>query len=157
MTTIRPAGPEDAGTVHSILSETMRLPWSRDAVESELVRNPAACILLAEEGEEEIGCIHWWTVFDEIQIMKLAVRPAFRRRGIARLLLDAAVRAARTEGAAAVVLEVREGNTPAVALYTAAGFRMIAIRRGYYEDTGENALFMRLDVSEKFDFSCNLP
>jgi ribosomal-protein-alanine N-acetyltransferase len=105
----------------------MRLPWSRDAVESELRPQSAARILLAEEGGEEIGCIHWWTVFDEIQIMNLAVRPAFRRRGNARLLLDAAVRAARTEGAAAVVLEVREGNTPAVALYTAAGFRMIAI------------------------------
>ncbi len=157
MTSIRPAGPEDTDRVYSILSESMHLPWSRDAVVAELGRNPAACVLLAEEEGEAVGCIHWWMVFEEAQIMNLAVRPAFRRRGIARLLLDAAVRAARTEGATAVVLEVREGNAPAVALYAAAGFRTIAVRRRYYEDTGENALFMRLEAGENLDFSCNLP
>jgi len=139
------------------LSESMHLTWSRDAVIAELSHNPAARVLLAEEEGETVGCIHWWKVIDEVQIMNLAVRPAFRRRGIARLMLEAAVRAARGEGATAVVLEVREGNVPAVALYESTGFQTIAIRPGYYEDTGENALFMRLEAGENLDFSCNLP
>ena len=157
MTMLRPAGPEDAETVYAILSESMRLTWSRDAICAELGSNPAACVLLAEEEGEAAGCIHWWTVFDEAQIMNLAVRPVYRRRGIARLLLDAAIQSARREGATAVVLEVRAGNTPAIELYTAAGFRTVAVRPGYYEDTGEDALFMRLEAGENLDFSCNLP
>jgi len=41
-----------------------------------------------------------------------------------------------------VLLEVREGNEGARRLYRLYGFREIGKRRGYYADTGEDAIIM---------------
>ena len=41
-----------------------------------------------------------------------------------------------------VVLEVRPSNYPAIALYESFNFRVAGRRRGYYYDTGEDALVM---------------
>lgn len=59
---------------------------------------------------------------DDWFIANVAVLPAYRRRGIARTLVEAAVGLARERKARAVLLEVIAGNTPAYALYTSMGF-----------------------------------
>ena len=41
-------------------------------------------------------------------------------------------------------LEVRAGNEPAKKLYEGLGFSEAGIRKGYYEDNGEDALIMWL-------------
>ena len=41
-----------------------------------------------------------------------------------------------------IVLEVRESNAPAIQLYRRLGFDQVGLRRGYYSDTGEDALLM---------------
>src|SRR4030095_9484198 len=45
-----------------------------------------------------------------------------------------------------VVLEVRPSNTEARTLYESFGFRVVGRRRGYYYDTGEDALVMEADL-----------
>jgi len=40
------------------------------------------------------------------------------------------------------MLEVRVTNFAAQALYRGYGFRVAGVRRGYYRDTGEDALLM---------------
>jgi len=56
-------------------------------------------------------------------IRRVVVRPEWRGRGIARQVLQAALRAARTEGIRFVDLHVWEGNIPAIRLYEALGFK----------------------------------
>ena len=46
-----------------------------------------------------------------------------------------------------VLLEVRPSNTEALALYESFGFRVVGRRRGYYYDTGEDALVMESSVA----------
>jgi len=41
-----------------------------------------------------------------------------------------------------IALEVRVSNFAAQALYRGHGFRLAGLRRGYYRDTGEDALIM---------------
>ena len=41
-----------------------------------------------------------------------------------------------------IVLEVRPSNHQAIALYESFNFRVTGRRRGYYYDTGEDALVM---------------
>lgn len=55
----------------------------------------------------------------------LGVAPEFRRTGVGRSLVRAAVREARAAGAIRVSLGVDERNTPAVRLYEGEGFRLV--------------------------------
>lgn len=58
-------------------------------------------------------------------ISNVAVHPAYRRRGIARQMMEAAIQAARQRGAPWVVLEVRQDNYAAKALYEQLGFVVV--------------------------------
>ena len=61
-----------------------------------------------------------------------------REEGLLADLLDRA----RALGCEALSLEVRVSNFAAQGLYRAHGFRLAGSRRGYYRDTGEDALVM---------------
>ena len=77
-------------------------------------------------------------VADELEILNLAVAPEQRRKGIARELL---LQLAKTHKGV-IFLEVRESNSPAIALYQALGFQEVSRRRGYYSNPPEAAIVM---------------
>ncbi|MCI2958679.1 GNAT family N-acetyltransferase [Agromyces atrinae] len=63
------------------------------------------------------------TVIDDVAVLScMAVRPEARRQGIARALIGAALDAAQERDVVAIGLQIVESNTPARALYAAAGF-----------------------------------
>ncbi|WP_416138225.1 GNAT family N-acetyltransferase [Halomonas sp. HK25] len=68
----------------------------------------------------------------EAELQAMLVDDAWRGRGLARRLLAAVVAQARAWGSERLLLEVRAGNAPAIALYRGAGFREDGVRRGYY-------------------------
>ena len=102
--------------------------------------------VLAESGGSIIGYVVFWLLPGAIDIHNIAVHLEYRRRGIARMLLDHVVAEARRHCAIKVLLEVRMSNVPAQKLYETTGFVTTGIRKGYYSDNGEDALAMTLDV-----------
>lgn len=76
----------------------------------------------------------------EWELLNLAVAPEFRRRGVARALLEALRSASR----GAIFLEVRESNEAARNLYKSLGFQEVGVRRQYYERSPESAIVMKL-------------
>ncbi len=80
------------------------------------------------------------------RLYSLATAPAARGRGVGRALVDGASALALQCGCARLRLEVRRSNAAARRLYETAGFGVIGMKPGYYED-GESALQMekRLD------------
>jgi len=70
----------------------------------------------------------------EAEIASLAVRPLFRRRGVATALLRASLRKLRRSGAKAVWLMVRSNNQEAIGLYRRLGFLRTATVPNYYDD-----------------------
>ena len=105
--------------------------WNEEAMIRRTVA--AAC----EAGERLVGdgkvagfSLHR-TVAAEAELLLLAVAPERRRRGFGRGLLDHFIADARAAGAEKVHLEVRENNA-ALAMYKAAGFRLVGRRRDYY-------------------------
>lgn len=66
---------------------------------------------------------------DEYYIAHLAVSPAFRKQGIARALLAEAENMAARAGLHKISLLVEIGNTPAITLYQAVGYKMISTIR----------------------------
>ena len=65
-------------------------------------------------------------------IIELAVAPDMRRAGVATSLLTYAFERSKQRNIEQILLEVRDSNSPALALYDANGFVQIGIRRGYY-------------------------
>ncbi len=89
-----------------------------------------------------VGYAGGWIVDGDVQILKVGVDPAWRRRGIARELLARVAADARDLGARTSSLEVRVGNAGARALYAALGYEELGTRPRYYSD-GEDAVIMR--------------
>jgi [ribosomal protein S18]-alanine N-acetyltransferase len=73
------------------------------------------------------------------RIYSLAVDVRFARRGVGQALLQACEKYARQHGRAALTLEVRYDNAPAIALYEKCGFRQFGEHEDYYSD-GATAL-----------------
>ena len=96
-----------------------------------------------------IGYAGGWIVDGKLQILKIALAPAFRRRGIAAKLLSLLAADARDLGAHETSLEVRISNDVAQAFYKKLGMLKIGVRPRYYSD-GEDALIMEgpLPLSE---------
>ncbi|WP_428376298.1 GNAT family N-acetyltransferase [Lichenicoccus sp.] len=78
---------------------------------------------------------------DESEVLTIGVRPAARGAGVAGGLLDAGMTECAGRGARLMLLEVADGNAPALALYRRRGFVEVGRRRGYYAD-GADALLL---------------
>uniref|UniRef100_UPI001F012A0B GNAT family N-acetyltransferase n=1 Tax=Falsiroseomonas oryziterrae TaxID=2911368 RepID=UPI001F012A0B len=114
--------------------------WGADAIRL-MLEMPGAFGLVARD-----GFVLARVAADEAEILTLAVLPEARRQGVGGALLAGAMAAAAARGAAAMFLEVSEGNAAARALYAAAGFSGVGRRRRYYPD-GSDAVVLRRTLS----------
>lgn len=115
-------------------------PWGEVQFRAELAASHAHLDLCFVAGTLA-GYHCWWLLQGELEVLNLATAPDFRRRGIAAGLLEAALATAQNAGLERALLEVRAGNTGAIALYRRFGFREYGRRPRYYHD-GEDALLM---------------
>jgi [ribosomal protein S18]-alanine N-acetyltransferase len=123
--------------------------WGYDAYRRELFTNPNSVMMVARNlhpGPMIAGFFAGWIVEDEMHINNVAARPAFRRIGVARSLLEAAMDESRYRGVRFVLLEVRASNEAAQTLYKKLGFKLIGRRRDYYRAPAEDALVMRREL-----------
>ena len=81
-----------------------------------------------------------------MEICNIAVRRQARRQGLGWILLRHVLEWGHDHALARCILEVRENNTAALALYAKAGFQPCGRRKKYYDDTGEDALVMVFDL-----------
>lgn len=154
---IEPMQAADLDAVLRIERASFHTPWSRQAFLHELERNLVAGLWVARveaSGEASgtapvVGYLCLWAVADEVHVTNLAVDPAWRGEGIGRLLLATLLARHRAAGARRAFLEVRPGNVQARRLYEGLGFREIGRRRGYYVDTGEDALLLEARLDEE--------
>jgi ribosomal protein S18 acetylase RimI-like enzyme len=96
---------------------------------------PNIVILVAERDGEVIGYAYAGLEGNDYMALRgpagvvydIVVDPAYRRQGVGRLLLDAAMKALKARGAPRVVLSTAEQNAPAQHLFDRAGFRRTMI------------------------------
>jgi len=105
-------------------------PWSADEI-LRFAEDRGGFALAVEDGKALAGFILCRLIAGEAEVLTLAVRPAARRRGVARALLEAAIVLAAPT-AESMFLEVAADNPGAVALYEGAGFETVGSRAGYY-------------------------
>jgi len=135
----------DMDEVMAVERTAYQFPWSSGFFRQEM---QVACArsILAESDGKAVGYILYWLLPGAIDIHNLAVHADYRRRGIARALLQRVINQAKVQSITRVMLEVRKSNLPAQKLYESAGFSVTAIRKGYYSDNDEDALAMTLEL-----------
>ncbi|VVT13130.1 Ribosomal-protein-alanine N-acetyltransferase [Sphingomonas sp. EC-HK361] len=132
--------PSDIGIVDALMIQAFDPRYGEAWTRAQclgILSMPGVALTIARVDGAAAGFALTRTVLDEVELLLLAVTPQFRRRGVARALLNGFLADARGRGLKTAHLEVRAGN-PAVALYTAAGFAKRGERRAYYRgNTGE--------------------
>lgn len=96
---------------------------------------------VSPEDAKLIGYAGGWIVDGQVQVLKVATDPAYRRRGIAQELLAHIARDARDLGASEMTLEVRLSNTGAHAFYERLGLKRIGVRPRYYSDREDAVIY----------------
>jgi [ribosomal protein S18]-alanine N-acetyltransferase len=127
---IRPVAPDDLQTIAAIQG---RSSWDPiDYLKCDCIVAVADGLVAGFLASREIAP-------GEREVLNIAVDRAQRRRGIARELLQHALKSLP----GAWFLEVRESNTAAVKLYENAGFQPVGRRPEYYREPLEAAIVMR--------------
>jgi ribosomal-protein-alanine N-acetyltransferase len=142
----------DLDGVMAIEKVSFPTPWSRKLFAEEIEREFSDSIVaVPPEGESVLGYAVCWTVAEESHLLNIAVRPDARGRGVGTALLKECIRRGARMGAERIFLEVRAGNGPALKLYGREGFSFQGVRRGYYSDTGEDAILLSRDLKSSDD------
>ncbi len=115
--------------------------WTKNMFAGEL-ENDATHYIVCVIGGKVVGYGGFWYTLDGADITNVAVHPDFRRMGLGENILKYMIALASELGAKKMMLEVRESNKAARALYEKHGFEGIAIRKRYYADNGEDAVIM---------------
>jgi ribosomal-protein-alanine N-acetyltransferase len=137
---VRPMTEADLDNVLAIETASFTVPWKREHFVSELEAHHSFPFVAVED-EIIVGYVCLMSLFEEAQILDIAVDARMRGKGIARLLLEHAISVAREKFAELLSLEVRVSNIAAIILYEKCGFVRTGLRQKYYEGR-ENAVLM---------------
>ena len=139
MIEIIPMNESHVAAVAELEKQNFSEPWPEIAVRSELTNKLALWLVAVEDGVVA-GYVGSQTVLQEADMMNIAVGDGFRRRGIAKMLVEELI---RRLDAYQLTLEVRASNAPAIALYDSLGFTQVGLRKNYYHKPKEDALILR--------------
>ncbi len=135
----------DVTAVHAIEEASFPTPWTRDMFLSELRENKVARYLVIQTAGKIAGFAGVHIILDEGHVTNIAVAQAYRGLGFGRMVTRALMQYAANLGVRYLTLEVRQSNETAKRLYTSLGFVQVALRRNYYQDSGEDAVLMVCD------------
>ncbi len=115
-----------------------------------MVMMPGSWLTLARLDGATLGFALMRSIFDESELLLLAIDPLWRGRHIGEALLRDCIIAGRLRGIISMHLEVRSNNN-AIRLYEKAGFRHVNTRPAYYRGADgqmHDALSYHLDFRE---------
>lgn len=133
----------------SILAEVERevfdeLAWTEEMLRGEL-KNPFSVIMLLRGDAEILGHLLFRAIAEEAELLRLAIRPAFQRRGLGSILFREFLNLLRERGIKKIFLEVKVSNDKALGFYRRWGFIPLGVRHNYYKN-GENALLLTFNL-----------
>lgn len=164
---MRPMRLEDIPQVVILDRLSFAMPWSVKTYQFELNNHETSHLVALEAHENAPEPVHGvrgliqrlrgsnssgmvagyggcWLIAGEAHISTIAVHPEFRGRGLGEVLLVGMLGRAMHLGGEYSVLEVRENNLTAQALYEKYEYQVIGRRPGYYRDNNEDALLMEV-------------
>ena len=158
-TRLLPMSTDDLDDVMSIEEISHMAPWSRRNFSDSLTSGYWAFCLreFVERDHEQSSLLAYCILMpcvDELNLLNITVSPIYRRRGLARNVLDAMEHLAVRNDLYKIFLEVRFSNIEATRLYEGLGYRHIGVRKEYYPALGnvrEDAKVMVKDLKREIE------
>ena len=144
--TIRPGRVEDAPALRRMEQQNFTDPWSEEGLLGSLA-SPLSYIRIAEADGRPVGYLIASRVLDEGELLRIAVDPDSRVRGVGRALTETMMR--ENPGTKIWRLDVRVSNYGAIKLYESLGFTPVIRRRNYYEKPAEDGIMMMLETARQ--------
>jgi ribosomal-protein-alanine N-acetyltransferase len=141
---VRRAGSGDLGPIMAIERASFAQAWPPGTISGDLRHPQQALYLLAELEGYPAAYLGGWLYDVEFHLGSVATAPDYRHRGLAEILVLAALCFAVQLGAQDVILEYRVSNDAAAQLYQKTGFQKLRVRKHYYADDLEDAVEAKL-------------
>ena len=147
---VEPMHRRNLTAVMAVESVSYPKPWTFGVFRSELQQMAEGNrhYLVAREGHEVLAYGGMLFALDEAHITHIAVDAQHQRKGLATRLMSELAWVAIERRCTALSLEVREGNTPAIALYEKFGFTAAGVRKQYYENADDAIVMWRHGILE---------
>ncbi|MCH2204126.1 MAG: ribosomal protein S18-alanine N-acetyltransferase [Fuerstiella sp.] len=114
------------------------------------------CIgMVAEHDHEIVGFMIYELHKSKLRILNFAVAAGSQRKRVGTQMVGRLIDKLSQQRRKEIVLEVRETNLNAQMFFKNQGFRAVTVLRNHYDDTTEDAYYMRfkLDASEADEFT----
>ncbi len=135
----------DLNEIEDVLFSDFDDFWNVNIFRSELL-NPNSKYIVAKINDEIVGFAGIWKAVDVVHITNLVTAKKFRRQNIGSKLLSKLIQMAESEeGITSITLEVNSNNIPAQKLYEKFNFKVVGLRKKYYNNT-EDAILMTLQI-----------
>ena len=116
--------------------------WTPNVLQDEL-SNPNSKYYVLIYNQEISGFGGLWFSVDDVHLTNIVIKKKYRNKGFGNILLQELISNAKKSGKNSLTLEVNENNTNAKKLYLKNGFKILGIRKKYYNNK-DNAVIMTL-------------
>jgi len=130
---IRALTAKDIKAVVALHAQGFEKGWPESEMQTHIENDLAMGCFSNDAAPNLLGFILIRIVYDQAEVLTLAVHPDTRRLGVARRLLDAVNIALKSGTVKSLFLEVAEDNLAAIALYKASNFEAFGRRPAYYK------------------------
>jgi len=138
---IRDMQEVDIKQVAELEKEFFSDPWPVSAFQ-EIIEETYWRASVALSNDIIIGYACYYIVDIEAHLANIAVAPAYRRKSVAKRLLEIILQYASASDCEYILLEVRPSSKAARSFYDKHGFELLYRRPGYYHNPDEDALVM---------------
>ncbi len=112
-------------------------PWTKQQIDHQLT-GKRGFNFAWQVDNKLVGYVFYQLLFEQAEIIQIAIQPQFQKQGLAAQLLTQSSDYLQQQQIEKILLEVRESNRAAIALYTKLGFVVDGIRRNYYPANGQS-------------------
>ncbi len=112
-------------------------PWTKQQIDQQLT-GKRGFNFAWQVDNKLVGYVFYQLLFEQAEIIQIAIQPKFQKQGLAAQLITQSCDYLQQQKIEKILLEVRESNRAAIALYTKLGFVVDGIRSNYYPASGQS-------------------
>ncbi|MBQ2916928.1 MAG: ribosomal protein S18-alanine N-acetyltransferase [Clostridia bacterium] len=117
--------------------------WNVNTFKEELL-NPNSKYIIAKINDKIVGFAGIWKAVDDVHITNIVTAKNFRKQNIGSMMLLALIEMAKSEkNITSITLEVNSTNIPAQKLYEKFGFKVVGLRKKYYNNIDDAVIMTK--------------